>query len=512
MTGPIILGKAEYHIAGKLFRRTIMAKVDYKALAPFIIENVGGKENVDSLTHCVTRLRFRLKDESLANKEALKSKEGVIDVIQKGGQYQVVIGNAVEEAFDAVMAVGGFGSGGAPSSAEEKPKGVVNQFISVISGIFTPLLGLMCGCGILKGLVAFFGALGLLSTTSGTYVIINSIGDVIFYFFPVFVGYTAAEKFGMNKFIGMAVGAAMIHPSVAGLKSAEVMYTVFEGTVFSSNVTATFCGIPVLLMNYSSTVIPAILAVWVGSKVEKFFKKIIPTVLKMFLVPAFTLLVTVVITLLAVGPVATWISDIIGAAFMALHDISPVITGALVGGLWQVLVMFGLHQGIVPIQISNLMANGYENVICCMQAVPFVTCAVVFAVYVKTRNKKTKETALPAAISSFFGVSEPSIYGITLPLKTPFIITLIASAVGGAIMGLLDVKKYNMGGLGLFAFPAYINPETGFDMSFYGVLIAVGVAMVLGFVLTMILFKDKDGVEVQDPRASKEAVKKKIRR
>lgn len=259
-----------------------MAKVDYKALAPFIIENVGGKENVDSLTHCVTRLRFRLKDESLANKEALKSKEGIIDVIQKGGQYQVVIGNAVEEAFDAVMAVGGFGSGGAPSSAEEKPKGVVNQFISVISGIFTPLLGLMCGCGILKGLVAFFGALGLLSTTSGTYVIINSIGDVIFYFFPVFVGYTAAEKFGMNKFIGMAVGAAMIHPSVAGLKSAEVMYTVFEGTVFSSNVTATFCGIPVLLMNYSSTVIPAVLAVWVGSKVEKFFKKIIPTVLKMF--------------------------------------------------------------------------------------------------------------------------------------------------------------------------------------------------------------------------------------
>ena len=258
MTGPIILGKAEYHIAGKLFRRTIMAKVDYKALAPFIIENVGGKENVDSLTHCVTRLRFRLKDESLANKEALKSKEGIIDVIQKGGQYQVVIGNAVEEAFDAVMAVGGFGSGGAPSSAEEKPKGVVNQFISVISGIFTPLLGLMCGCGILKGLVAFFGALGLLSTTSGTYVIINSIGDVIFYFFPVFVGYTAAEKFGMNKFIGMAVGAAMIHPSVAGLKSAEVMYTVFEGTVFSSNVTATFCGIPVLLMNYSQTVIPII--------------------------------------------------------------------------------------------------------------------------------------------------------------------------------------------------------------------------------------------------------------
>ena len=368
----------------------------------------------------------------------------------------------------------------------------------------------MCGCGILKGLSVFLGALGLISTTSGTYVIINAIGDVIFYFFPVFIGYTAAEKFGMNKFVGMAIGAALIHPNVAALRSAEALFTVFEGGLFATNVTTTFCGIPVLLMNYASTVIPAILAVWLGSKVEKLFKKIIPSVFKMFLVPALTLLVTVVAALLVVGPVATWVSDIIGAAFMAVHNVSPVLTGALVGGLWQVLVMFGLHQGITPIMINNLMTNGFENVICCMQAVPFVTCAVVLAVYFKTHNKKTKETALPAAISSFFGVSEPSIYGVTLPLKVPFFITLGCSAVGGAIMGLLGVKMYTMGGMGLFAFPAYINPAVGFDISFYGVLIAVGVSMVLGFVLTMLLFKDKAGVNVQDPKASKAAVEQKL--
>ena len=234
-------------------------------------------------------------------------------------------------------------------------------------------------------------------------------------------------------------------------------------------------------------------------------------VIKMFFVPAMTLLIMVPLTLLAVGPVANWISDIVGNVFMAAHDLSPVITGALVGGLWQVLVMFGLHQGIVPIQINNLMTNGFENVICCMQAVPFTTCAVVFAVFLKSHNKKTKETALPAAISSFFGVSEPSIYGVTLPLKTPLFITWGCSAVGGAIMGLLDVKLYTMGGMGLFAFPAYISPN-GFDMSFYGVLIAVGVSMVLGFVLTLIFFKDKDGVEVQDAKESKAAVKKKLGR
>lgn len=489
-----------------------MAKVDYKALAPFIIENVGGKENVVSLTHCITRLRFVLKDEGKANTEALKAKEGILNIIQKGGQYQIVIGNAVEDAYDAVLAIGGFAGGrSVPADAGEK-KNLFDAFVATISGIFNPLLGLMCGCGILKGLSVFFGALGWISTTSGTYVIINSIGDTIFYFFPILIGFTAAEKFGMNKFVGAAIGASLIHPNVAALKSAEAMFTVLAGTMFESNVTTTFMGIPVIMMTYTSTVIPAILAVLLGSKVEKFAKKISPTVVRMFFVPALTLLITVPLTLIAVGPVATWLSDIIGALFVSMHNVSPIISGALVGGLWQVLVMFGVHQGITPIMIMNMMTYGYENTICCMQCVPFTTCAVVFAVYLKSRNKTIKEVALPAAISSFFGVSEPSIYGVTLPLKTPFLITLGCSAVGGAIMGALNVTMYSFGGMGLFAFPAYINPAVGFDISFYGVLIAVGVAMALGFALTYILYKDKDGVTVKDAKASKAEVKAKLGR
>ena len=470
-----------------------MKKEIREELASFIIENVGGKENVVSLIHCVTRLRFTLKDQAKANTQALKDKDGVIDVIIKGGMYQVVIGNNVEEVFDEVMAQGGF-KGGANLDVNEddgEKKSLFDKFVSMMAGIFTPLLGLMCGAGVLKGLTVFFGALGWITTTSGTYVILNSAGDALFYFFPVFVGYTAAEKFGLNKFVGMAIGASLIHPNVAALKGLEAMYTVFEGTIFSTAVTTTFCGVPVLLMNYANTVIPAIAACYVGSKIEKLFKKVIPDIFKMFLVPALTLACTVVVTLLIVGPLATWLSNIIGFIFVTFHDFAPPIAGALVGGLWQVLVMFGIHQGITPIMINNLISNGFENVICCMQAVPFTTCAVVFAVYLKAKNEKLKKTALPAAISSFFGVSEPSIYGVTLPQKTPFIITLCSAAVGGAIMGLLDVKMYTFGGMGLFAFPAYINPAVGFDMSFYGVLIAVAVSMVLGFVLTMIFWKEK---------------------
>lgn len=470
-----------------------MKKEIREELASFIIENVGGKENVVSLIHCVTRLRFTLKDESKANTQALKDKDGVIDVIIRGGMYQVVIGNNVEEVFDEVMAQGGFQSGKNLDVNEDdgEKKNLFDKFVSMMAGIFTPLLGLMCGAGVLKGLTVFFGALGLISTTSGTYVILNSAGDALFYFFPIFVGYTAAEKFGLNKFIGMAVGASLIHPNVVALNSLEASSIVLGGTLFETAVKTTFCGIPVLLMNYANTVIPSIAACYVGSKIEKGFKKIIPDIFKMFLVPALTLACTVVVTLLAVGPLATWLSDIIGFIFVSFHDFCPPLAGALVGGLWQVLVMFGLHQGITPIMINNLISNGFENVICCMQAVPFTTCAVVFAVYLKAKNEKLKKTALPAAISSFFGVSEPSIYGVTLPLKTPFIITLCSAAVGGAIMGLLDVKMYTFGGMGLFAFPAYINPTVGFDMSFYGVLIAVGVSMVLGFVLTMIFWKEK---------------------
>lgn len=462
-----------------------MIKKDYDALAAFILEHVGGAGNIVSLRHCVTRLRFQLKDEGKADTQALKAHEHIIDVIQKGGQYQVVIGNDVEDAYDAVMKAAGLSSMGSDASEVAVEGGLFDRFVSLISGVFTPVIPMLSAAGIIKGLTAFFAALGWLSTDSGTYQILYAIGDALFYFFPMFVGITASEKFGLNRFTGLGVGAALVYPTLATLGAADPLFTIFAGTPIQTNVTTLFAGIPVLLVSYTSSVIPAIAACYLGSKVERLCKRFVPTVLRMFLVPAITLTVTVVATLLAVGPLMTWLSQLIAAGVTSIRAFSPVLMGLIVGGLWQVLVVFGLHHAFTPIALNNLMTLGYENVVSYMQCVPFTTMAVVFAVYFRAKDKKLKSIALPAAISSFFGVSEPSIYGVTLPLKRPFIFTLICSSIGGGIMGFFDCAKFTQGGMGLFALPAFINPNAGsLNMQFYGVLIALAVSMSLGFILT----------------------------
>lgn len=464
-----------------------MAKKDYDALAKFVLDHVGGTENVVSLRHCVTRLRFKLKDESRADTEALKNHEWIIDVIQKGGQYQVVIGNDVEDAFDAVMKLGKFAGSASDVSDvnDNEGKSAFDRIVDMISAILTPTIPLLAGCGIIKGLLAFCAAMKWLDPTSGFAQILSAAGDSLFYFFPIFLGYTSAEKFGMNKLLGMAIGATLVHPTIVGLKAAEPLFTLFEGTPIATNVTTTFLGIPVLMVSYTSSVMPIIAATFFGARVEKFFKKIVPDVVKMFVVPAATLSITVVLTLLLVGPVVTWVSQLIAAGITTVQQFSPVLTGVLVGGLWQVLVVFGLHHAFTPIALNSLMVQGYENLTCYMAAVPFTTMAVVLAVYLRTKDKKLKSVALPAAISSFFGVSEPSIYGVTLPLKRPFAFTLVSSAVGGAILGFFGCMRYTQGGLGFFNIPAFINPASPeLDMTFYGVFVALGVAMLMGFLLT----------------------------
>ncbi|MFV0380035.1 MAG: beta-glucoside-specific PTS transporter subunit IIABC [Anaerorhabdus sp.] len=480
----------------------------YDELAKFIINNVGGKSNVVSLTHCVTRLRFKLKDEGKANTDVLNSNDGIASVVQKGGQYQVVIGNNVEDVFDTVMEVGGFSD---TKGEEVKEKGLFNKFVGIISGIFMPILGLLCACGIIKGLSVVLVSVGILKITSSTYIIFNGIGDSLFYFFPVILGYTSAEKFGLNKVVGMAIGASLLYPNIVALKGNEPLFTLFAGTPFASNVTATFFGIPVVMMSYANSVLPVIFATFVGSKIEKVMKKITPTIIKMFFVPACTLIFTVVITLVLIGPIATWASQLIGLLIMSVRNISPILTGALVAGLWQVLVMFGIHQGLIPIAITNMMTYGYENVLANILPVPFVTFAVVLAIYLKTKDSKLKKTALPAAISSFFGVSEPSIYGVTLPLKKPFIITLISAGIGGAIMGFFNSCTYTQGGLGIFALPAYINPASGLDSGFYGAIIALGVSMTCGFVLTWLFgYKNTETKELEQTNSVDEMIKQEI--
>lgn len=476
---------------------------NYDQLAKDILQRVGGTENVNSVFHCVTRLRFKLKNESVAKTEELKNLPGVITVMQSGGQYQVVIGNEVPDVYKAVVKVGNLPTEGFvedESTNDGQKVSLFSRFIDMISGVFTPLLGLLAATGMIKGFAAMFVSFGWLSNTSGTYQLLNATGDSLFYFFPIFLGYTAIKKFGGSPFLGMAIGATLVYPTLSTLTGGDALYTLFSGSLFESPVHITFLGIPVILMTYSSSVIPIIVATYVAVRIENFFKKVIPNVVKTFLVPFFTLLVIVPATFIVIGPISTWAGQLIGAGAIWIYNLSPTITGIILGGLWQVFVLFGLHWGLVPVAILNLSTLKQDPVLAMVFAASFAQTGAVLGVMLKTRNQKLKSLSIPAFISGIFGVTEPAIYGVTLPLKRPFIMSCIAAAVGGGILGIAGTKTFMIGGLGIFGFPSMINPETGVDSSFLMSIVAVVVAFALGFLLVY-LFGFKEQVQAESTLA-----------
>ncbi|MFP7255528.1 beta-glucoside-specific PTS transporter subunit IIABC [Terribacillus goriensis] len=473
----------------------------YEQLAKDIIEQVGGRENVNSVVHCITRLRFKLKDENKANTEALKNMDDVVTVLKSGGQYQVVIGNHVPDVYKAVAHVGGFTGNEQASQEEDKDTNPFNKFIDIISSIFTPVLGVLAATGMIKGFNAMFLAFGWLKAESGTYQILNAVGDSLFYFFPIFLGYTAMKKFGGSHFIGMAIGAALVYPTLSGLTTGDPLYTLFSGTLFESPVHITFLGMPVILMTYSSSVIPIILATFFAAKVERGFAKIVPDVIKTFVVPFLTLLVVVPLTFMIIGPIATWAGQLIGQATLSIYDLSPIIAGLFLGAFWQIFVIFGLHWGLVPISINNLSVYGGDPVLALVFAASFAQIGAVLAVWIRIKQRKLKTLSIPAFISGIFGVTEPAIYGITLPLKRPFIISCIGGALGGAVLGIFKTTGYMTGGLGIFQIPTFIGPN-GFDMGFWGSFVSIGVAFGAAFVLTMLFGFTKENNKpdtVQEP-------------
>ena len=375
----------------------------YRELAENIVKAVGGKENINSLTHCVTRLRFKLKDEGVAQTDILKKMDGVVTVVQSGGQYQVVIGNHVPDVFKEVTAVAGIGGGEAADNDSGEKMTVFNRIIDILSGVFAPTLGILSATGMIKGLVSLFTTFGIISKTSGTYNILQATGDSLFYFFPIFLGFTAAKKFKLNQFTGMAIGASLVHPLVVGMLKNEVLFTAFKGTpILETGVKALFMGIPVLLMNYTSSVVPVIVAVFFAARIEKFFTKVIPDVVKTFLVPFCTLLVIVPLTFLTIGPVTTWAAQAVGAFTMLLSKISPILAGALIGTFWQVFVMFGLHWGLIPIAINNIAVMKTDTILMFAFPPSFAQIGVVLAIMLKTKDKKLKSLTIPAFISGIF--------------------------------------------------------------------------------------------------------------
>lgn len=468
----------------------------YDGLAKIIVQNVGGKSNINSITHCVTRLRFKLKDESKANTELLKNTDGIVTVIQSGGQYQVVIGNHVPDVYETVTKAAGFVSQGEnqDSKDETQKKGSIGaRLIDIISGVFAPTLGVLAATGMIKGLLALFCYVKILPESSGTYQLLYSVADGFFHYLPIFLGFTAAKKFGVNQFTGMALGTALLYiGDVYALTAQEPLATIFSGTAFATSVYTKFLGIPVLLPanGYASSVVPIILAVFLASKVEKFWKKIIPDVVKTFLVPMFTLMICVPLTFIMVGPVASLLTSLVGVITQAAYDFSPLFAGLLVGAFWQILVIFGLHWGMIPIAMANFGTLGYDFVLSPFFAASFAQTAVVLAILIKTKNKKLKSIAIPAFISGVFGVTEPAIYGVTLPKKKPFVISCIGASIGGAVISVAGVRSYMMGGMGVFGITSYINNKTKDISSMIWALMGVAVGIVISFLLTIIIYKD----------------------
>lgn len=470
----------------------------YENLAQEIVEKVGGEENINSLTHCITRLRFKLKDENKADTEFLKNHDEIVTVMQSSGQYQVVIGNHVPDVYDAITKVTHLDSASDDQSQEKGSGNILNRFIDLISGIFQPILGILAAAGMIKGFAALFLALGWLTESSGTYQILFALGDALFYFFPVFLGFTAAKKFGSNHFIGMAIGAAIVYPTLVSAMEfgAKGAHTLFGGTIFEVESNLSFLGIPVISMNYTSSVIPIIVAIYFASIWERKLKRIIPDVVKTFFVPFFTLLIIVPITFIVIGPISSWVANWIGSGAINIYGLSPILAGLLLGAFWQVFVIFGIHWGLVAFMINNVSTSGYDIINPLIFAASFAQTGIVIGLFLKTKNTKLKSISLPAAISGIFGVTEPAIYGVTLPRKKLFIYSCIISGLFSGFIGFAGTKMYFMGGLGIFGYTTFIG-ESGLNFAFWATIIASLLAVLVGSIVGYLVHSDKNEQEVQ---------------
>ncbi|WP_288551501.1 MULTISPECIES: beta-glucoside-specific PTS transporter subunit IIABC [Enterococcus] len=458
-----------------------------KEIAVRVLDAVGGKENVNSVVHCATRLRFKLKDEEKADTNRLNQDDDVIQVVQSGGQYQVVIGSHVSDVYRELTEVANFDGESEKSAEKGNP---LNQLIDIISSIFTPFLGAMAGAGVLKGFLTLAVTMNWLAADSGVYTVWYAIADGLFTYLPVMLAFTAAKKFKTNEFLAVSLAMALVHPSITEL----------------AGQTLSFVGIPVIIgaSAYTSSVIPIILAVFLQSYVERFFKKVIPSFLQIICVPLAVFLIMAPVTFIVVGPLGTIVGNLLGSGYDAIYNLSPILAGAIMGGLWQVFVMFGMHWGFVPIAMVNLTQFGFDTMVPMLLPAVLAQGGAALAVFFITKNVKLKGLALSSTITSLFGITEPTVYGVTLPLKKPFIAACISGAIGGAIVGFSQVKNYTFGLVSLLSLPSFIPQDTqdmsGLIAAAIGTAVAFGAAFVLTFVLR---FEDQPNPADTDTEKSK---------
>ncbi len=447
----------------------------YDELVKEIIRNIGGKDNILDLTHCVTRLRFKLKDETKADDDALKNNDGIITIMHSAGQYQIVIGNHVPDVYAELIEMLDLTQN---TQQEKKKMSFKERALDLISGIFMPSLSVLCACGMIKGLNTILPYLGVYTMESGLYALINAIGDCFFYFFPIVIGYNTAKKIKMNPYIGMIIGAALCYPTING-----VDLEIFGMT---------------MNVSYTSTVLPVIITCFVAMPIEHFLNKIFPDVIKSFMTPTFVLLIAVMLGFIFIGPVVNVASEAISNTLLSIYGLSPVLAGIIFAALWQVFVIFGVHITFIVLCMMNLSMGVPDPLLGSQVFVAFATSAVVLAILVRTKDKNLRSACIPAFISGMFGITEPALYGITISRPTMFVVSCIGSAVSGAISGFLGFKYYQMAGMGLFEIPALLPPTDPGSVVIQAALCTI-VTFAVTFVLALILYKES-AVAQQEPQ------------
>lgn len=446
----------------------------YETLAKQILQLVGGSENILDVTHCFTRLRFRLKDESKADQSAIKALEKVTGIVTAGGQFQVIIGTDVADVYADVESILSHSQtfGNSDSHSETTQKSALKSAINALASLFTPTIPALAGSGVLKGLLVLFTTFGLLDKSGSTYAILNAASDSVFYFMPIILGYSAAKKFKCDPVVAMAIGGSLVYPTLV--------------TFMSTADSVSFLGLPVVVTTYSSTVIPIILATWVQSQLEKALNKILPSVVRSVLLPAITLTVMVPATLMVFGPFGNYASDFIGMVFTSVTSFSPLLAGAFFGGLYSILVMFGMHRALVPIGINEVATIGSTALWAFTGPSNFAQAGAALGVCVRVKNPKMKSVAISACITALCGITEPALYGVNLKYKRPMAAVVIAGAIGGAIAGVGGARAYAVAIPSLLTIPAFIGA------GFAAFLIGIISAFVLAFILTLLLGINED--------------------
>ncbi|MDR3431649.1 MAG: PTS beta-glucoside transporter subunit IIABC [Rouxiella aceris] len=448
--------------------------MQYNELSVEILDKVGGANNVVSLVHCATRLRFKLRDRSKAQTAALKNTAGIIMVVESGGQYQVVIGNDVSQVYQLIMPLLEATGGAETADAPQAKEGLFARFIDTISGIFTPFISLLIAGGILKGLLSLALAMGWLTTHSGTYQILFATSDAMFYFLPIFLGYTACKKFKGNPFIGMAIGGALTHP---------MMVAAFSASQLASAQPLHFLGLPVIMINYSSSVIPIVFACWLSSRLEGLIHLRLPAAVRNFITPLICLAVVVPVTFLLIGPVATWLSQMLASGYELLYSINSTLAGMFVGALWQVCVIFGIHWGMVPVMINNFSVSGQDTLLPLLIPAVFGQVGATLGIFLRSNNAQVKGSSASALAAGVCGITEPAVYGLTLPNRRAFIFGCVGGALGAGVLGYFHTTAYSFGFASIFTLTQLI-PVSGFDFSVVAAVIGMVVSLSVACALT----------------------------